>query len=246
MAANLDYLRKGLGLVVLLSAAASAAASFTASNWQLSTGVVDSSGSNTITDGETITVVPQVFQYTSFASLNGHSAQADFDFVFQPKLDLGAFNTDIDLHVGATNDIQSSHSGHVRITPDVDLPIHIDALLDYATPSTPVVDVRLTFAVFDVANPIPPLFFGGGTGGTITLNPPVGTLSTTGDRVMLAGHTYQIQWQARILTLSGPPVPGGPSDASGYINFSFVPEPASALGMLAVSLLYSRRPRRHR
>lgn len=234
------FIRSIFPVALLLSVAVSpASAAFIPFDWNLATNVFMTGGPQNPTS---ITQVDSPFQHTAVSSLAPHTSQAIYDFDFHPELGLGRFDTAVQLNVGASSGIGSSFTGRVKVTPTTDTPIHIDASIDYATPPTPVVDISMRFFIFDVATPAPLLYFGGGSGGTVTLNPAVGTLSAFADRVLLAGHTYQIGWDTRILTLSSPPLPGGPSTVTGYFNWSLTPEPHSALLLLfSVPFLIKKR-----
>lgn len=232
------FIRSLILVTILLSTAVSqATASFIPFDWNLATNVYMTGGSQ---NPSSITQVNSPFQHTLFSSMGLHTSQAIFDFDFHPESGLGRFDTAVQLNVGAASGMGSSFTGRVKITPTIDTPIHMETFINYVTPSTPVVDVSVQFIVFDVANPTPFLYFGGGTGGTLSLNPAVGTISRTGDRVLLAGHTYQIGWDTRIRTVTSP-LPGGPSTVSGYFNWSLTPEPGTALMVgLAVPILLRR------
>lgn len=228
--------------IVLFGAELDVAASYVPFDWNLSTSVTSPTDPTSV---QRFTQVNSPFQESSFAAIGVHSSQAIYDFSFQPELGLGSFNNTVQLSVGAALGIHSTLAGRVRITPDVDTPVQIDAFIEYATPPTPVVDVSLRFFIFDIAAPSPLLFLDGGTGGTVTLNPAVGSLSASGNPVLLAGRTYQIGWDTHIRTLNST-LPGGTSTVSGYFTWSLTPEPGTALmlGLFAACALIRRRRQR--
>jgi hypothetical protein len=233
-----------LGLMAVVHCPFAARGSLIVSQWQLSTGVQDSSGISVIQDGAGSAVVENPFQASFDAAVGPNTATTSYDFSWSG--DTGSFDVTTTQRA-ETFRVRTISSGLMFISPTTDLRMTIDASLDYASPPGDLANVFFRMTVFEEGTPSVPVFFENLDGGNLTLEPAVGTLAFSGDVVLPAGAIYSIQFTARNDN-GADNNPTGPITSSGFIHFAFqpVPEPATAWLITLGAIAVRRRRRRCR
>jgi hypothetical protein len=134
-------------------------------------------------------------------------------------------------------------AGFIHLTPMVDSILTINASMDYDLPQQPArAALAISVGWFDPAQ----ILYGNSQVQTNFLGPASGTFVVDSDQVFLpGGQPWRLQWGFH-LDHFDPPIPGAASDAGGMLTFTIqpVPEPATALGVLAAAVFLRRR--RHR
>ncbi len=217
---------------VLTAAAPTQAASFTITDWLLSTGVVGAPGS----DWDHSTVVQNNFQESHYASAGNSTAASTFDFAWNDTF--GRF-----LIEGAhqAEDVRASvdSRGLMYFETTVDVLFDIDIAYTYNLPGGQM-SGGFTYNLLDIATHEN---FAGSShhADTWTAGPVSGTLAIQASGLLPAGREYAFTYKMELDTSSNT---GLLATGSGHVDLTLtaVPEPTS-LAPLGLLLLVARRRR---
>jgi hypothetical protein len=211
---------------------------FDVTQWVVSAGASVSGGPSDFT------TVTNPFQDSHSISLTAPPATASAAYSFAWNDAFGTFHADTAQTAGGNPNLLVHSGGDIRIQPNTDLEIQINAVYDYQLAAGD----RVAQLLVGIVN----MTAGGVVWSELELAQPI-----TGDPAsgMFEVHhtlslpaspvaTYSLKYDFMLRSFSGSP--SAISTGSGSATFTITPEPASGIGLLAFALLASRhRHRRH-
>lgn len=217
---------------------ASAFATLTVEQWDLVTGIIDSTGSM----GTGPTVVQNPYLATDDVAYASSHAHTEYDLSWTDSA--GNFNFQVS-HAAAGVDpslLETVSAGYMNITLDSDSLLALNYAIEYDLPRTlTTLDVTFQVGYYEQEKFIE-VFGRPCHADTLLQAPAVGICSANGDVLLPGGRTYLVHYEVRNNTFG--PI-GDIATDSGDLQFTLqeVPEP-TGLGVTLLMMMVRRRKRR--